>query len=85
MDDVIIQLGYVAIFVGTFLEGESILALGGLAAEHGYLSFPVVVAVAVLGVFSATSSSSLLAGAMVTACWCAFLSFLPRYCGCRHC
>jgi len=51
MDDVIIQLGYVAIFVGTFLEGESILALGGLAAEHGYLSFPVVVAVAVLGGF----------------------------------
>src|ERR1035437_6355377 len=51
MDDVIIQLGYVAIFVGTFLEGESILALGGLAAKHGYLSFPVVVAVAVLGGF----------------------------------
>jgi membrane protein DedA with SNARE-associated domain len=51
MDDVIIHLGYLAIFVGTFLEGESILALGGLAAEHGYLSFPVVVAVAVLGGF----------------------------------
>src|ERR1035437_7311575 len=51
MDDVIIHLGYAAIFVGTFLEGESILALGGLATEHGYLSFPAVVGVAVLGGF----------------------------------
>ena len=51
MDDVIAHLGYVAVFVGTFLEGETILALGGLAAEHGYLSFPVVVAIAVLGGF----------------------------------
>ena len=51
MDDVIAHLGYVAVFVGTFLEGESILALGGVAAAYGYLSFPVVVAVAVLGGF----------------------------------
>ncbi len=51
MDDVIAHLGYMAIFAGTFLEGESVLALGGLAAEHGYLSFPVVVVVAVLGGF----------------------------------
>lgn len=51
MDDAIAHLGYLAVFVGALLEGESILALGGLAAEHGYLSFPVVVAIAVLGGF----------------------------------
>ena len=51
MDDVVGQLGYLAIFVGTFLEGESVLALGGVAASYGYLSFPKVMAVAVAGAF----------------------------------
>lgn len=51
MDYVIAHLGYLAVFVGTFIEGESILVLGGVAAAYGYLSFPVVVAVAVLGGF----------------------------------
>jgi len=51
MDDVVSNLGYVAILVGTLLEGESVLALGGVAASHGYLSFPKVVAMAVLGSF----------------------------------
>ena len=51
MDDLIAQLGYVAIFVGSFLEGETILALGGVAAAYGYLSFAGVIAVAVLGAF----------------------------------
>ena len=45
------ELGYVALFVGTLLEGETIVFLAGLAAHHGYLSFPVVVAVAVTGGF----------------------------------
>lgn len=44
-------LGYFAVFLGTMLEGESVLALAGLAAQHGYLSFPAVVAVAVVGAF----------------------------------
>src|SRR2546423_11887051 len=51
MDELVSQLGYAAVFVGTFLEGETVLALGGVAAAHGYLSFPRVVAVAVLGAF----------------------------------
>jgi membrane protein DedA with SNARE-associated domain len=51
MDDAIAHLGYAAVFAGTFLEGESILALGGAAAAYGYLSFPVVVAIAILGGF----------------------------------
>lgn len=45
------ELGYVALFVGTLLEGETIVFLAGLAAHHGYLSFPLVLAVAVTGGF----------------------------------
>jgi membrane protein DedA with SNARE-associated domain len=51
MQDLIANLGYIAIFFGTFLEGESILALGGLAASYGYLTFWYVVGVATLGAF----------------------------------
>jgi len=51
MDQLIANFGYLAIFIGTFLEGETVLALGGVAAAYGYLSFPGVVAVAVLGAF----------------------------------
>jgi membrane protein DedA with SNARE-associated domain len=45
------ELGYVAVFVGTLLEGETIVFLAGLAAHHGYLWFPGVVVVAVVGGF----------------------------------
>jgi membrane protein DedA with SNARE-associated domain len=44
--------GYLAVLIGTFLEGEVILALAGLAAHRGLMSFPVVVAVAVAGGFA---------------------------------
>jgi membrane protein DedA with SNARE-associated domain len=45
------ELGYAALFIGTLLEGETIVFLAGLAAHHGYLSFPVVVLVSVTGGF----------------------------------
>lgn len=51
LSDLVADFGYLAVFVGTFLEGETVLVLGGLAAQHGYLSFPVVVAVAIVGGF----------------------------------
>lgn len=51
MLDLIAQLGYVTLFVGTFLEGESVLALAGLAASYGYLTFEYVIAVGALGAF----------------------------------
>jgi membrane protein DedA with SNARE-associated domain len=47
------HFGYLALFVGTLLEGETIVFLAGLAAHHGYLWFPAVVAVAVTGGFIA--------------------------------
>lgn len=47
------MFGYLAVFLGTLLEGEAVLFLAGLAAHHGFLSFPLVVAVAVVGAFTA--------------------------------
>jgi membrane protein DedA with SNARE-associated domain len=44
--------GYVAVLVGAFLEGETILALAGLAAYRGYLDFTVVVVIAMLAGFA---------------------------------
>ena len=41
--------GYWAILVGTFLEGETIVVLGGFAAYRGYLSLPWVLLVAFSG------------------------------------
>jgi membrane protein DedA with SNARE-associated domain len=43
--------GYLAVFAGAFLEGETILALGGLAASRGYLDFYTVTIVALIAGF----------------------------------
>src|SRR3954463_5501985 len=51
MEALIADFGYIAIFIGTFLEGELVMALGGVAAAHGYLSFTMVVCVAITGGF----------------------------------
>lgn len=44
--------GYWALLVGTFLEGETILMLGGLSAQLGYLDLSLVMVVAFIGSFS---------------------------------
>lgn len=41
--------GYYAVFLGTFLEGETILVLAGFAAHRGYLELPWVIGVAAMG------------------------------------
>jgi membrane protein DedA with SNARE-associated domain len=41
--------GYLAVFLGTLFEGETILVLGGFAAHRGHLSLPVVMVVAFVG------------------------------------
>jgi len=41
--------GYLAVFIGCLLEGETILVLAGFAAQQGLLSLPVVVALAFAG------------------------------------
>jgi membrane protein DedA with SNARE-associated domain len=45
------QYGYAAVFVGSVLEGETLLVLAGLAAHRGYLSLQWVIAIAVAGAF----------------------------------
>ena len=44
--------GYLTVFIGAFLEGETILALAGLAAHRGYLDFYTVVVVAMIAGFA---------------------------------
>lgn len=41
--------GYYAVFLGTFLEGETVLVLGGIAAHRGYLDLPWVMVMAAAG------------------------------------
>lgn len=41
--------GYLAVFIGCLLEGETILVLAGVAAQQGLLSLPGVVALAFVG------------------------------------
>lgn len=52
LTELIKQYGYLAILIGTFLEGETILILGGFVAHMGYLELPWVIASALAGSFS---------------------------------
>lgn len=49
LSNLIQNYGYFAILAGSFLEGETILVLGGLAAHLGYLELPWVIACAFAG------------------------------------
>ena len=52
LTELIKSYGYLAILIGTFLEGETILILGGFAAHMGFLELPWVIASAFAGSFS---------------------------------
>ena len=49
MESLIENYGYLAILIGTFLEGETILVLGGFTAHQGYLALPWVILAAFAG------------------------------------
>lgn len=49
LETLIRTYGYWAVLVGTFLEGETILVLGGLSAHLGYLKLSWVIAAAFCG------------------------------------
>jgi membrane protein DedA with SNARE-associated domain len=49
MESLIVHYGYIAILIGTLLEGETILVLGGFAAHRGLLWLPGVMAAALVG------------------------------------
>jgi membrane protein DedA with SNARE-associated domain len=49
LEELIQRFGYLAILVGTFLEGETVLLLGGFAAHRGYLNLVGVMVAAFAG------------------------------------
>jgi len=51
LEDLISTYGYAAIGIGSFLEGETIVILGGFSAHRGYLELPWVIVCAFLGSF----------------------------------
>ena len=49
LESIIETYGYLALFAGTFLEGEVILILAGFAAHQGFLQLPWVIFTALAG------------------------------------
>jgi len=49
LSDLLANYGYPVVFLGTLLEGETILALAGFAAHRGHLELPEVVVLATAG------------------------------------
>ncbi|HSB21594.1 MAG TPA: DedA family protein [Burkholderiaceae bacterium] len=49
LEELVLQYGYLAVFVGCLLEGETILVLAGFAAHQGYLSLSTTLWVAFVG------------------------------------
>lgn len=52
LEELISTYGYVTIAIGTFLEGETILVLGGFSAHRGYLQLPLVILWGFIGSFA---------------------------------
>jgi len=51
LEGIIQHYGYLAVFIGTFLEGETVLLLAGFLAHRGYLDLTGVWLAAFLGTF----------------------------------
>lgn len=49
LENLVTHYGYIAIVLGTFLEGETILILAGFLAHRGYLELPYVISAAFTG------------------------------------
>ena len=49
MEQIVAVYGYLGIFIGTLLEGETVLILAGFLAHRGYLEIPTVIAAAFAG------------------------------------
>jgi len=51
LEYILAQYGYVALFIGTFFEGEVIVVVAGILASLGYLSVGPVLATAMIATF----------------------------------
>jgi hypothetical protein len=49
LESLLTDYGYPVLIIGTFLEGETILILGGIAAHLGYLSLHGVITCGLIG------------------------------------
>lgn len=49
LEQLVADYGYVAILIGTFFEGETILLVGAFAAHQGYLRIDLVILLAFIG------------------------------------
>lgn len=49
LQHLILTYGYWVLFLGAFIEGETVLVIAGFAAHQGYLSLPLVIFIAFLG------------------------------------
>jgi membrane protein DedA with SNARE-associated domain len=49
LEEIVTTYGYAAVGIGSFLEGETVLVLGGFAAHRGYLELHWVIFYAFLG------------------------------------
>ncbi|MGY6278094.1 DedA family protein [Methylomonas sp. MgM2] len=56
LQQLIIDYGYWALLIGTFLEGETILVIAGFLAYSGYLQLPWVILTAFAGTFAGDQS-----------------------------
>ncbi len=52
LEELIVQYGYLALFIGTVLEGETILIVAGYLAHDGFLDLWLVILSAFLGTFA---------------------------------
>ncbi len=51
LEDLIADYGYLAVLLGAFFEGESVMILGGFFAFRGYLDLPWVIAAGFTGTY----------------------------------
>jgi len=49
LESFLASYGLIAVLLGAFVEGETVLVLAGFAAHRGYLPFPMVVGAGLLG------------------------------------
>lgn len=52
LEHFLLSYGYLILFIGTFLEGETVLIIAGFLANQGELSLLLVIIVAALGAFA---------------------------------
>jgi len=68
LEDFLNSYGYAAVLAGTFLEGETILILAGIAAKMGYLDLRWVILMGVWALSPETSFISIWDGATAGTC-----------------